>query len=389
MNRWHDVPAATITAATRGTLAVEGPGATPVRLPGWAFGQMAERFSRIVTRHAAGARLDLTTAAGSLELTVRLTRYLSVSTERQSGRSVFAVVDTGGAPVTVATAAGSLERELPDGSVAFEDDGPVVVRFDLGAAAGTPRRVQLWLPHNSAVTIVGLRADAPVTAYDGERGPVWLHHGSSISHCLDAASPLDRWPAIAARGLGLELVDLGFAGNAMLDPYVARAIRDASADLITLKVGINIVNGDALTQRTLVPALHGFLDTVRDGHPGTPLVVVSPVFCGIHEHTPGPTLQDPVTGTCRAAGTGTLDLATVRTLVEAVARERQESDPALFVLDGRELLSADDASTLWDDLHPDETGYRRIGERFAALATMHTGQLARAFQRVGEAVAPG
>ena len=34
--------------------------------------------------------------------------------------------------------------------------------------------------------------------------------------------------------------------------------------------------------------MHGFLDTLRDGHPDTPLVLVSPLYCPIHEETPGP-----------------------------------------------------------------------------------------------------
>jgi hypothetical protein len=34
--------------------------------------------------------------------------------------------------------------------------------------------------------------------------------------------------------------------------------------------------------------VHGFLDTIRDGHPTRPLLVVSPLLCPIHEETPGP-----------------------------------------------------------------------------------------------------
>ena len=40
--------------------------------------------------------------------------------------------------------------------------------------------------------------------------------------------------------------------------------------------------------RAFTPAVHGFLDTIREGHPTTPLLVVSPILCPIHEDTPGP-----------------------------------------------------------------------------------------------------
>jgi hypothetical protein len=44
-------------------------------------------------------------------------------------------------------------------------------------------------------------------------------------------------------------------------------IRDAPADLITLKVGINLVNADSMRERTFRPAVHAFLDTIREGIP--------------------------------------------------------------------------------------------------------------------------
>lgn len=38
-----------------------------------------------------------------------------------------------------------------------------------------------------------------------------------------------------------------------------------------------------LRRRAFGPAVHGFLDTIRDGHPTVPLVVIGPLFCSIHE----------------------------------------------------------------------------------------------------------
>ena len=121
---------------------------------------------------------------------------------------------------------------------------------------------------------------------------MWLHHGSSISHGSNAASPSTTWPALAAAAGGVELVNLGFGGSAMLDPFAARALRDTPADLISIKIGINLVNADVMRRRAFGPALHGFLDTIREGRPTTPLLVVSPILCPIHEDTPGPGAVD-------------------------------------------------------------------------------------------------
>lgn len=89
---------------------------------------------------------------------------------------------------------------------------------------------------------MALRADGDVLAPlpDGRRR--WVHHGSSISHCIEADGPTGTWPVVAAALGGMEVINLSQAGNALLDPYVARTIRDTSADLISLKVGINIVS---------------------------------------------------------------------------------------------------------------------------------------------------
>lgn len=42
------------------------------------------------------------------------------------------------------------------------------------------------------------------------------------------------WTGGAGSLVGLDLVDMGFGGNALLDPFTARAIRDSSADIISV-----------------------------------------------------------------------------------------------------------------------------------------------------------
>ncbi len=207
---------------------------------------------------------------------------------------------------------------------------------------------------------------------------MWLHHGSSISHGSNAAHPTGTWPALAAARGGVELVNLGFGGGALLDPFTARAIRDTPAGLISLKIGINLVNADAMRLRAFGPAVHGFLDTVREGHPRTPLLVVSPVLCPVHEDTPGPLLPDFTDGVLsfRATGdpaeraAGRLTLAVIREELARIVGLRAVDDPHLHYLDGRELYGERDylELPLPDGLHPDGAAHRRIGERFARLA---------------------
>ena len=65
-------------------------------------------------------------------------------------------------------------------------------------------------------------------------------------------------------------------------------IASQPADLISLKLGINVVNGDTMRERTFVPAVHGFLDTIRERHPDVPVAVVTPIICPVAEDHPGP-----------------------------------------------------------------------------------------------------
>jgi len=223
---------------------------------------------------------------------------------------------------------------------------------------------------------------------------VWLHHGSSISHGSNAASPTTIWPAVAAARGGVELVNLGLGGSALLDPFTARTMRDAKADLISIKIGINLVNADAMRLRVFTPAVHGFLDTIREGHPDTPLLVISPILCPIHEDTPGPSLMDVAALSAgklsfRAAGDKAerglvqalrkLALTDIRAELQRIVAQRAADDPNLHYLDGRDLYGEADTAELPlpDELHPDAVTHRRMGERFAKHAFAPDGPFAR------------
>lgn len=256
--------------------------------------------------------------------------------------------------------------------------GPAHTTTVSGLPAGR-RRMEIWLPHNESVELLDLCADAPIEP-DEATAPRWVHHGSSISQGSNALAPSEIWPAVAARRAGVELHNLGLGGSAMADPFLARVIRDAPAELISVKLGINLVNLDGMRVRTFVPAVHGFLDTIRDGHPDVPLVLISPLFCAVHEDTPGPGAIDPASigsGQIRFRATGTPgDVTLGRLTLEVVRRElrslaeRRAADKNLHYLDGTMLYGPADATELPlpDGLHPSAEAHQRIGTRFADYA---------------------
>jgi hypothetical protein len=320
----------------------------------------------------AGVRLAFRTRATVLEVDVVPTKreYVGAPARPDGVHDLF--VD--GRLLAQATAPGgdTLVIDLAAGTAEVRPGPVATLRFE-----GLPERekdVELWLPHDETTVLVELRSDAPVEPLSSAARRVWLHHGSSISQGSNAATPSGTWPAVAAIAAGVDLVNLGFGGGALLDPFTARAMRDVPADLVSVKIGLNLVNTDLMRLRAFGPAVHGFLDTIRDGHPDTPLLVVSPLFCPIHEDTPGPVDFDTeamAAGVVRFRATGDpsdpsrLTLAMVRDELARIVEQR--ADPRLAYLDGRELYGpADhDELPLPDALHLDAPAHRRVGERFA------------------------
>src|SRR5476649_2079962 len=263
---------------------------------------------------------------------------------------------------------------------ASKRSGPVgTLRFT--GLPGHDKKVELWLPYNETTELVALRTNAGIEPVADSSRKVWLHHGSSISHGSNGDSPTTIWPALAASLGGVELINLGFGGSALLDPFTARAMRDTPADLISLKIGINLVNTDLMRLRAFTPAVHGFLDTLREGHRSTPLLVISPLYCPIHEDTPGPGAFDlsalaagnvlfRATGDPAERKAGKLTLTLIREELRRIVQQRAADDPHLRYLDGLDLYGQRDFADLPlpDQLHPNGAAHRRIGERFAKLA---------------------
>lgn len=383
-----ETPLSHVTKMLRGVTEVERvvDGIAPLRLPVWTRTQQADDWVQNWAAHTLGVRLVTLTSASRIRLLITATRMSPAPGEDPLFSSSFvATVDDEEMDRAVITE-GPRIVALP-GRVRLDEPGPqTTIELDLGRS-DAQREVVVWFPHSAAVVLHDVQADAKLDVAAPTTRKRWLHHGSSISHCLEAPTPRETWPQLAATDLELELTNLAIAGNAQLDPFTARTLASIPADIVTLKLGVNVINADSMRQRTFVPALHGFLDLVRAGHPGVPIVVITSVASPSIEETPGPTFKD-ANGLWRStpreisAGDGTLTLSITRKLLrEAVAR-RQATDPYLYFGDGLELFGMGDVDLLWDGLHPDASGYALIASRFAAMARDPGSGIGAGFARV-------
>jgi hypothetical protein len=357
-------------------------GLLPRRLPAWTRPQVPDIFMNTMITMTAGVRLVFATDSPVVELTTH-------------PRTVHTVGGPVRPPVFQMLVDGALQPDVvaTGGTIVHVDrtKGPEGVQFEVGAAVtvrwgdlGSHRKViEIWMPTNASVELQSLRVAGTAVV---ESVPVtrrrWTHYGSSISHCMDVDRPFDAWPAMVAHANDLELTNVALAGQCQLDPFMGRVIRDAPADAISLKVGINLVNAASMSERTFGPAIHGLLDHIRDGHPTTPVLVVSPIFCGEVEHHPGPTIPVAdggfgiVAAVSEARPLG-LTLSRIRQmLADIVSTRRAAGDEALQYLDGLSLFAEADRTMLYDRLHPSPAGYALLGTRFAAAAFGEGGHLA-------------
>ncbi|AXK32839.1 lipase [Streptomyces armeniacus] len=382
MSTEHDWITTPLTAELlRGALDLErtAHGVLLHRLPARARAQCDDPQLAMAESQPSGVRLAFRTRATAVELDTLPTKRVYTGAPPRpegmydllvDGRLTARTAVTGGNTMTVDLATGTAEHA----------SGPVgTLRFD--GLSDAAKDVEIWLPHRETTELVALRTNASVEPLPDRGRKVWLHHGSSISHGSDADGPTGTWPALAASLGGVELVNLGLGGGALLDPFTARAMRDTPADLLSIKIGINVVNADLMRLRAFGPAVHGFLDTLRDGHPTAPLLVVSPIHCPIHEDTPGPgafdlsalsegELRFRATGDPAERAMGKLTLGVIREELARIVAQRAADDPHLHYLDGCALYGEADFAELPlpDQLHPDAATHRRIGERFAKAA---------------------
>lgn len=251
-----------------------------------------------------------------------------------------------------------VRRVVPNATCAFRVDLP----------PGN-NEVEVWLPHAARIKIRPVQFHGASTIAPAERsGQHWVAYGSSITQGNAAGGPTRTWPARVSRMLGIDVTALGMAGQCHLDHAVAHTISGLNADVISLCLGINIYGGATFNERSLPSALSGFFHTIRNRHPYTPLLVITPIASPDREEE---------------ANSVGLTLAHIRQLVERSARIMiDHGDEHMHLISGLDIISPSDSHLLHDGLHPDDAGYKlmaeRLAPRFSAILKEYAGRIVRA-----------
>jgi lysophospholipase L1-like esterase len=249
--------------------------------------------------------------------------------------------------------------ELLDEAPAVRGRSTVELRFNGRSELDPDAPVVIHLPEGMKPVV---HTVTPVggTIEPAPPGPRWLCYGDSIAEGWVASGPPWSWPARAARRHRLDLVNLGYAGAARGEIPSAEQIAGLNADVISLSHGTNCWTRTPHSAAMVRVGLDAFLDIVRQGHPETPIVVVSPV------------VRPDAEATANRLGA---TLADLRSAIEDVVATRAERDARLSLVLGAALLSPDQ---LPDGIHPGDEGHAAlaaaIGPRVASAAAAVAGR---------------
>ncbi|MFE9254835.1 GDSL-type esterase/lipase family protein [Streptomyces sp. NPDC006879] len=234
--------------------------------------------------------------------------------------------------------------------VCVDPAGQASVRIDLPPGRG-PYIVHP--PQARSPQLLGVRAVGGALA-PAPRGPRWVVHGDSITEGWWSTRPAHGWTAVAGRALGWDTVNLGYAGGARGELALAEQLARLPADVLTLAWGTNCWSQSPSSAGLMYETTRAFLEIVRQGHPDTPLLVLSPLLRPEAEDTPN------------RLGAG---LGALRDAMERAVNDRAATgDRALALLPGRDLLEPDH---LADGLHPNDAGHAVLGKSVTdALRTL-------------------
>jgi hypothetical protein len=106
-----------------------------------------------------------------------------------------------------------------------------------------PHVVRVLLPYDMPTDLLAIDGDVAPPDPAQTPGRRLLAYGSSITHGGSALAPSETYAMRVARALGYDLLNLGFAGSAQLEPELAYYLADEVAwDAALLELGVNVLD---------------------------------------------------------------------------------------------------------------------------------------------------
>lgn len=156
-----------------------------------------------------------------------------------------------------------------------------------------------------------------------------VFYGTSVVQGACASRAGMNYPAILGRKLGVEVVNLGFSGNAKLEPAMQDWIAKIDASIYVIDCHLNTTTDEA--QAHIISVIH----KIRQLHPNPPILIVE----GSNPNRNFPTEEGKISK-------------------DIIKQLKKEGIKALYYAEGKYLLGEDTEGTV-DLTHPNDLGFMR------------------------------
>jgi lysophospholipase L1-like esterase len=209
------------------------------------------------------------------------------------------------------------------------------------------REITLYLPLYIGVKVVGIGVDPEALVEHAKPFAIskpLVFYGTSITQGGCASRSGMSYQAILGRMLNADFVNLGFSGNGLGEPELARAVADIDASCFVLDFAQNNP-----TVESLAKAYAPFVETIRSKHAETPILVITPIYAAHESWTRDARLEG------------------MRELIRRVASEKiAAGDRHIEIVEGTDLLGPTRGDGLVDGTHPNDLGFQWMAEGLAA-----------------------
>lgn len=170
-----------------------------------------------------------------------------------------------------------------------------------------------------------------------------VFYGTSITQGGCASRSGMSYQAILGRALNIDFVNLGFSGNGMGEPEMAKAVADIDASAYVLDFAQNNRTAEAL-EKVYAP----FLAAIRAKHPDTPILAITPIYAS-------------------KEATGDAENQKMRDLIRGViSKAIAAGDRHLQLIEGTDLLGPAQGDGLVDGSHPNDLGFQYMANGLTA-----------------------
>lgn len=184
---------------------------------------------------------------------------------------------------------------------------------------------EIILPSYSNFSLTGMELDdaARLSGFQPVKKKIYISFGDSITHGRgqDGASYL-TYPYILSQKLNMELYNLGIGGSRIALPIATMASDLPKADVITILIGYNDLNGANKTVERFEKEYRDFLAITRNKQPGAKIFCISLLYTKKTEN--------PVTHATPDEFRGSL---------EKLISGLRKSDKKLFFVPGEKITS--------------------------------------------------